>query len=107
MTPDDVRALREATQGWPFTIAVGGNGRPDDWEAERAHIVSVAEAGANWWIEWITPATRPEIQRRRARPPAYRVKRCAQAERCLRAVPVLPLSVSHHDSLRLCAQPQT
>ena len=61
MTPDDVRALRDAAEGRPFTIAVGGSGRRDDWDAERAHIVSVAESGADWWIEWVPPATRPEM----------------------------------------------
>ena len=62
MTPDDVRALREAAEGRPFTIAVGGSGRRDNWEAERAHIASVAAAGANWWIEWVPPATREMIE---------------------------------------------
>jgi len=55
MTPRDVRALREAAGHPSFTIAVGGRGRRDDWEAEREHIGAVAEAGAGWWIEWIQP----------------------------------------------------
>jgi alkanesulfonate monooxygenase SsuD/methylene tetrahydromethanopterin reductase-like flavin-dependent oxidoreductase (luciferase family) len=46
MSPEDVRALRDAAGGRPFTIAVGGAGRRDDWEAERDHIRAVAEAGA-------------------------------------------------------------
>jgi hypothetical protein len=58
MTPDDVRALREAADGRPFTIAVGGAGRGDDWEAEREHIHAVAEASADWWIEWVPPGER-------------------------------------------------
>jgi len=58
MAPDDVRALRDAAGGRPFTIAVGGSGRGDDWEAEREHIRAVAEASADWWIEWVPPGTR-------------------------------------------------
>src|SRR5919108_2203842 len=58
MTPDDVRALRDAAGERPYTIAVGGSGRADDWEAERDHIRAVAEAGADWWIEWLPPAAR-------------------------------------------------
>ena len=56
MTPDDVRALRSAAGARPYTVAVGGSGRAADWEAERDHIRAVAEAGADWWIEWIPPA---------------------------------------------------
>lgn len=55
MTPDDVRALLAAAGDRPYTVAVGGSGRGDDWEAEREHIRSVAEAGAGWWIEWLPP----------------------------------------------------
>jgi alkanesulfonate monooxygenase SsuD/methylene tetrahydromethanopterin reductase-like flavin-dependent oxidoreductase (luciferase family) len=58
MTPDDVRALRDAAGERPYTIAVGGSGRADDWQAERDHIGAVAEAGADWWIEWVPPAER-------------------------------------------------
>jgi alkanesulfonate monooxygenase SsuD/methylene tetrahydromethanopterin reductase-like flavin-dependent oxidoreductase (luciferase family) len=60
MQPEDVRALRaEVTRlrGYeaPFDIALGGNGRSDDWEREREHIARVAEAGATWWIEYLSP----------------------------------------------------
>jgi len=55
MTPDDVRALLAAAGDRPYTVAVGGSGRSDDWAAEREHIRSVAEAGAEWWIEWFPP----------------------------------------------------
>jgi alkanesulfonate monooxygenase SsuD/methylene tetrahydromethanopterin reductase-like flavin-dependent oxidoreductase (luciferase family) len=58
MTPDDVRALRDAAGDRPYTIAVGGSGRTDDWEAERDHIRAVAEASADWWIEWVPPGER-------------------------------------------------
>ena len=58
MSPDDVRALRAAAGDRPFTIAVGGSGRREDWEAERDHIQAVAAAGADWWIEWVPPGER-------------------------------------------------
>jgi hypothetical protein len=58
MTADDVRALRDAAGGRPFTIAVGGSGRSKDWEAEREHVRAVAEASADWWIEWVPPSER-------------------------------------------------
>ncbi len=58
MTPDDVRSLRKAACDRPYTIAVGGNGRGEDWEAEREHIRAVAEASADWWMEWVPPGGR-------------------------------------------------
>jgi alkanesulfonate monooxygenase SsuD/methylene tetrahydromethanopterin reductase-like flavin-dependent oxidoreductase (luciferase family) len=61
MSPDDVRALRALAAGRPYTIAVGGSGRRDDWEAERDHIRAVAEASADWWVEWVPPAERERM----------------------------------------------
>jgi alkanesulfonate monooxygenase SsuD/methylene tetrahydromethanopterin reductase-like flavin-dependent oxidoreductase (luciferase family) len=58
MAPDDVRALRAAAGDRPYTIAVGGSGRADDWDATRDHIRAVADASADWWIEWVRPADR-------------------------------------------------
>ncbi len=58
MTPDDVRALRAAAGDRPYTIAVGGSRRGADWDAEREHIRAVAEASADWWVEWIPPGER-------------------------------------------------
>lgn len=58
MTPEDVRALREAAGDRAFTIAVGGSGRRDNWETARGHIRAVAEAGADWWFEWVPPGRR-------------------------------------------------
>jgi hypothetical protein len=69
MSPDDVRALREAAGDRPFTIAVGGSGRRDDWEAERDHIRAVADAGAHWWIEWVPPDERGTMLETVARGP--------------------------------------
>jgi alkanesulfonate monooxygenase SsuD/methylene tetrahydromethanopterin reductase-like flavin-dependent oxidoreductase (luciferase family) len=58
MSADDVHALRAAAGDRPFTIAVGGSGRREDWDAERDHIRAVAAAGADWWIEWVPPGER-------------------------------------------------
>jgi alkanesulfonate monooxygenase SsuD/methylene tetrahydromethanopterin reductase-like flavin-dependent oxidoreductase (luciferase family) len=61
-TPSDITALRAAVAGQRpldgFDIAVGGRARAADWEADRALIASLAQAGATWWVEWIPPADR-------------------------------------------------
>jgi alkanesulfonate monooxygenase SsuD/methylene tetrahydromethanopterin reductase-like flavin-dependent oxidoreductase (luciferase family) len=69
MSADDVRALRATAGDRPFTIAVGGSGRRDDWDAERAHIEAVADAGADWWIEWVPPGERSKMIEAVARGP--------------------------------------
>jgi alkanesulfonate monooxygenase SsuD/methylene tetrahydromethanopterin reductase-like flavin-dependent oxidoreductase (luciferase family) len=69
MTPDDVRALRAAAGERPYTIAVGGSRRAEDWEAGREHIRAVAAAGADWWIEWVPPADRGTMRRNVEREP--------------------------------------
>ena len=49
LTPDDVRAIRAAADGrsggGSFDISVGGRRRRADWDADRAHISSIARAG--------------------------------------------------------------
>lgn len=62
MSPEDVRTLRAAAGERTFTIAVGGTGRRDDWDAEVDHIRAVAEAGADWWIEWVPPGDRQQMR---------------------------------------------
>jgi alkanesulfonate monooxygenase SsuD/methylene tetrahydromethanopterin reductase-like flavin-dependent oxidoreductase (luciferase family) len=62
MTADDVRDLRSRAGDRPFTIAVGGRQREEDWEAEREHIAGVLEAGADWWVEWVAPAERETMR---------------------------------------------
>ncbi len=62
MMPEDIRALKEfvgknRTSDTPYDICVGGRARKEDWEKDRAHIRSVAEAGAIWWMEFIEPTT--------------------------------------------------
>jgi alkanesulfonate monooxygenase SsuD/methylene tetrahydromethanopterin reductase-like flavin-dependent oxidoreductase (luciferase family) len=61
MSPEDVRALREAAVGRTFTIAVGGRGRQEDWDRERRYIDAIANAGADWWIEWVPPGEREQM----------------------------------------------
>jgi alkanesulfonate monooxygenase SsuD/methylene tetrahydromethanopterin reductase-like flavin-dependent oxidoreductase (luciferase family) len=72
MTPADVRALKafveeQRSVNLPFDIAIGGRERREDWDAERAFIQSIADAGATWWMEGLPPAelnlTRAWIQR--------------------------------------------
>jgi hypothetical protein len=58
--PDDIRALRNLVQGQRgslvgYDIKVGGSVRHQDWEEERQHIRSLAEAGVTWWSEYIPP----------------------------------------------------
>jgi len=69
MSPGDVRDLRARAGDRPWTIAVGGTGRGQDAEAERERIRSVAEAGADWWAEWVPPASRDEMRTAVARGP--------------------------------------
>jgi alkanesulfonate monooxygenase SsuD/methylene tetrahydromethanopterin reductase-like flavin-dependent oxidoreductase (luciferase family) len=60
LTPADVRALiaditRERSSPDPLEIVLGGNERGPDIERERAMIRALAEAGATWWAEYVTP----------------------------------------------------
>jgi alkanesulfonate monooxygenase SsuD/methylene tetrahydromethanopterin reductase-like flavin-dependent oxidoreductase (luciferase family) len=55
---EDVRDLRARAGERAWTIAVGGWKRREDWDEERDQIRAVAEAGADWWVEWIEPADR-------------------------------------------------
>jgi len=62
MTVDDVRELRGLASARPdggrgFTIVIGGRRRRDDLAAERQYITSLAEAGVDWWNEWVPPQT--------------------------------------------------
>lgn len=62
MTPDDVGALRAIAGDRPFTIAVGGAARSGDSDADRARVAETAEAGADWWFEWVPPRDRHEMR---------------------------------------------
>ena len=72
MLPEDIRALkatveRQRTASTPYDIVTGGRERRDDWDAERAQISAVREAGATWWSEWVPASSlttmRAAIQR--------------------------------------------
>ncbi len=52
----DIRAATGRRPG--FDIALGGRERAADWDRERQHIRSVADAGATWWSEWVKPGDR-------------------------------------------------
>lgn len=60
LMPADIRTLRELVERERgslagYEIAVGGSPRRPDWEEEREHIRSLAEAGVTWWTEYIPP----------------------------------------------------
>ncbi|MGH2487727.1 MAG: LLM class flavin-dependent oxidoreductase [Ktedonobacterales bacterium] len=60
VTPQETHALIEAIRRQrsvetPFDVALGGGPRGDDLEEERAMIRSLADAGATWWMEYVTP----------------------------------------------------
>jgi alkanesulfonate monooxygenase SsuD/methylene tetrahydromethanopterin reductase-like flavin-dependent oxidoreductase (luciferase family) len=55
LPPEAVADLRARAGDRPWTIAVGGSPRRDDWDAEREHIAAIRDAGADWWIEWARP----------------------------------------------------
>ena len=61
MLPEDVRDLKATAErsraaSSPFDIVIGGRERGPDWDAERAAIKALEEAGATWWSEWIPAA---------------------------------------------------
>jgi alkanesulfonate monooxygenase SsuD/methylene tetrahydromethanopterin reductase-like flavin-dependent oxidoreductase (luciferase family) len=74
-TREDVRALLEKVAGLrpngsqSFDVVVGGRERLADWDAERALIASLDEAGATWWNEWIPPNNRQAVEGAIARGP--------------------------------------
>ena len=55
VTPQDVAALRADAPSSSYVIVVGGRERRDDLAAERAHVASIADAGADWWQEYVPP----------------------------------------------------
>jgi hypothetical protein len=46
-------------------VAVGGRERREDLVAERRYVASLADAGADWWHEYVPPRLdRAEARRR-------------------------------------------
>lgn len=65
ITPDDVAALRADAGRASFVVAVGGRERIDDLAVERRYVASLAEAGADWWHEYMPPRLPLETVRQR------------------------------------------
>jgi alkanesulfonate monooxygenase SsuD/methylene tetrahydromethanopterin reductase-like flavin-dependent oxidoreductase (luciferase family) len=73
VTPDDVRRLRADAQARPdggreFVIVVGGRERstaPDGLAEDRAYVAGLAEAGADWFQEYVPPRLSYDEARRR------------------------------------------
>jgi alkanesulfonate monooxygenase SsuD/methylene tetrahydromethanopterin reductase-like flavin-dependent oxidoreductase (luciferase family) len=62
LPPEAVADLRARAGDRPWTLAVGGSPRRDDWDEEREHIAAIRDAGADWWIEWAEPADRDTMR---------------------------------------------
>ncbi|HET7855011.1 MAG TPA: hypothetical protein VFL41_00995, partial [Gaiellaceae bacterium] len=62
LSPDDVRAIREAAGERPYDVAVGGRAREEDWDAERERLRSLEAAGATWWCEYAPPDERDAMR---------------------------------------------
>ncbi|MEJ7689598.1 MAG: LLM class flavin-dependent oxidoreductase [Nocardioidaceae bacterium] len=73
VTPDDVRRLRadaeeRADGGDGFVILVGGRERahePNQVASDRRYVAELAEAGADWWQEYVPPRLSYDEARRR------------------------------------------
>jgi alkanesulfonate monooxygenase SsuD/methylene tetrahydromethanopterin reductase-like flavin-dependent oxidoreductase (luciferase family) len=62
LSPEDVRAIREAAGDRPYDIVVGGRARQDDWEAERERLRAIGSAGATWWAEYVPADSRDAMR---------------------------------------------
>lgn len=68
VTPDDVRRLRADAARPDYVISVGGRERatePDAQAADRRLITGLADAGADWWQEYVPPRLTLDEARRR------------------------------------------
>jgi len=63
VTPGDIRRLldrvREVQGIRRYDVVVGGRGLRDDLDAEREYVRSIADAGATWWCEFLSPEKEP------------------------------------------------
>ena len=65
ITPDDVAGLRADADDPSYVVVVGGRERRDDLVAEQGYVASLADAGADWWQEYVPPRlSRAEARRR-------------------------------------------
>ena len=55
LSPDAVAALRAEATRPSYTILVGGRERRADLTAERRYVRQIADAGADWWQEYVPP----------------------------------------------------
>ncbi len=55
MTAGDVAALRADAGRADFVVVVGGRERGADLDADRRYVASLADAGADWWQEYVPP----------------------------------------------------
>jgi alkanesulfonate monooxygenase SsuD/methylene tetrahydromethanopterin reductase-like flavin-dependent oxidoreductase (luciferase family) len=62
LSPEDVRAIREAASDRPYDIVVGGRARQEDWEAERERLRAIGSAGATWWAEYVPADSRDAMR---------------------------------------------
>ncbi len=65
LSPADVAALRLEAGRESFVVAVGGRERSEDLVAERRYVASLADAGADWWHEYLPPRLPLKEARRR------------------------------------------
>jgi alkanesulfonate monooxygenase SsuD/methylene tetrahydromethanopterin reductase-like flavin-dependent oxidoreductase (luciferase family) len=69
LTAADVHELRQTARARrgddTFVVAVGGRQRRDDLAAEVDYVTSLAEAGTDWWHEYVEPTTPLEVARTR------------------------------------------
>jgi alkanesulfonate monooxygenase SsuD/methylene tetrahydromethanopterin reductase-like flavin-dependent oxidoreductase (luciferase family) len=65
LTPGEVAGLRADAGRASYVVAVGGRERRDDLAAERRYVASLADAGADWWQEYVPPRLPLEEARRR------------------------------------------
>jgi alkanesulfonate monooxygenase SsuD/methylene tetrahydromethanopterin reductase-like flavin-dependent oxidoreductase (luciferase family) len=60
LSPDEVAGVVDAVRGHrpdqePFDVMVGGETTGRDSPADRDLVGGLADAGATWWSEWLTP----------------------------------------------------
>jgi luciferase-like monooxygenase len=60
--PDEIRDLRSRAGDRAWTIAVGGQRRGEDLDAQREEIGAAGDAGADWWVEWVPPGDRETMR---------------------------------------------